>query len=141
MLLKITCSVLGDDLPLTSVLIIDDNTRFIVTLRDFLESRRGYRVVATVSDPRHALENAADCRPDVILLDLSMPGINGLDLIEPLRRTCPDAVVIVLTTHDADEYVLHAKEHGAHGFVTKSDATDRLLPEVERHLQNRAARR
>ncbi len=81
-------------------------------------------------DGRHALKTAIDERPDVIVLDISLPGISGMALLPLLRAAVPEVAVVMLTNHAEEEYVEEAMRRGAHGYVLKSDVQEALLPAV-----------
>jgi DNA-binding NarL/FixJ family response regulator len=100
------------------ILIVDDNARFRLRARQQLEAD-GYAVVAEAEDGASALEAARRHRPDVVLLDIGLPDMSGLDVAERLART-PDPPAVVLTsTHDAADFGERMESCGARGFVPK----------------------
>ncbi|MEU5897264.1 response regulator [Streptomyces venezuelae] len=119
-----------------SVVIADDQDMVRMGFRMILERSGGIDVLADVADGEAALETARRLRPDVLLADIRMPGIDGLEVT---RRLCADAAtpedrrprVLIVTTFDDDEYVRQALHHGASGFLLK-DASPELLVEAVR---------
>jgi DNA-binding NarL/FixJ family response regulator len=100
------------------VLLVDDHDAMLARTRAVLEG--DCDVVGAVSDGPAALAAAEALHPDVIVLDISMPGMNGLEVASCLRASGSPAAVIFLTVHDEDEFVLAAKAAGGIGYVIKS---------------------
>ena len=115
-----------------SVLVVDDDPTFVHHIERFLTQSGSLRVVGTAEDAVRAVSHACDLLPDIILLDVSMPGIDGFEAIAPLQEAAPRAAVIVVTMHEADEYRDRALALGADGFVLKSRIVDDLIPEINR---------
>jgi len=105
-------------------------------LRALLEAA-GHKVCAEASTGREALAAARRTAPDVAVLDVSMPDMNGLEAAARIREAVPDAEVLVLTAHDAEEVVRGALEAGARGYVLKSDAGGDLVNAVADLLRHR----
>jgi DNA-binding NarL/FixJ family response regulator len=121
-----------------SILIADDHPVVRRGLKALLETRPGWRVVAEAKSGREALQKAKDVRPDVAILDISMPGLNGLDTTALIRQSSPKTRVLILTMHAGEELVERAVQAGASGYVLKSDAEDDLISAVSSLLSNRA---
>lgn len=102
------------------VLIADDHPMMRDGIRAAIESRPGLEVVATAADGREALEQFLRHRPDVCLIDLQMPVLNGLDTIAAIRSLVPAARIIVLTTYKGDVQIARAIRAGASGYLLKS---------------------
>jgi DNA-binding NarL/FixJ family response regulator len=102
------------------VLIADDEPMIRAGARAILTSDPEIEVVADAGDGRAAVDLTRHHRPDVTLLDIRMPGLDGLDAAEELRRTVPDTAVAMLTTFDDDEYVARALAAGTSGFLLKA---------------------
>lgn len=117
------------------VLLADDHRLMAAGVRKLLESR--YQVVAIVDDSRALLETATAQRPDVILADISMPGLDGLEATRRLRRSLPEVPVIILTMHDDAGHVRAAFEAGASGYLVKSSASLELFEAIEEVLAGR----
>lgn len=115
------------------LLIIDDNRMFQRHARRFLDqAETDVATIEAASDAADGLAHAQALQPDVILLDLSMPGAGGLDVIADLRAAVPDARIIVLTRHDDPLYADQALQEGADAFVSKLHMTTDLVDEVGR---------
>ena len=118
------------------ILIADDHDVVRRGLRAVLEAA-GHKVCAEASTGREALAAARSTAPDVAVLDVSMPDMNGLEAAARIREACPDAEVLVLTAHDTEDVVRGALEAGARGYVLKSDAGGDLVNAVEDLLKHR----
>jgi CheY-like chemotaxis protein len=109
-----------------SVLIVDDNERFRSRARRWLEGS-GFVVVAEAADGGSALEAAREHRPDVVLLDIELPGIDGLTVASRLTRAADPPAVVLTSTHDAEDYGARAAGCGARGFVPKAELSGEAL--------------
>lgn len=108
------------------VLVADDHEMVREGIRALLE-REGFRVVADASDGRQAVAEATTHRPDLAVLDVSMPVMNGLETVESMGRLSPDTKIVVLTRHDEDDYVMAAIRAGVKGYVLKSQPSSELV--------------
>lgn len=111
------------------ILLADDHQLFRQGLRGLLE-KAGHEVVGEAADGRAALALAQSLQPDIAVLDLSMPLLNGLDAAAELKRLVPRTKVILLTMYTDKEYVLRALHAGARGYVLKSQAAEDLVRAV-----------
>ena len=109
------------------VLVVDDEPMVRVFLRTILGSAEDIEVVAEAHDGAAGLEAVQQHRPDVVLMDLRMPGMDGLTAIERINQLADPPNVVVLTTFDADPYVLRALRAGATGFLVKSTPPEELI--------------
>jgi DNA-binding NarL/FixJ family response regulator len=109
------------------VLIVDDHTMVRESLVGALQAAGDVQVVAQAANGAEALEKALQARPEIVITDLSMPGINGIEVVRRLREVLPEARVLVLTMHTEDEYVLQAVRAGASGYLAKDSDTSELL--------------
>jgi DNA-binding NarL/FixJ family response regulator len=109
------------------VLIADDHTMVRESLVSVLQAEPDIQVVAQAADGIEALEKAILTRPDVVVADLSMPRLNGIEVVRRLREALPGTRVLVLTMHQEDEYVLQAVRAGASGYLVKDSAAAELL--------------
>ncbi|MEG3191383.1 response regulator transcription factor [Lysobacter sp. D1-1-M9] len=116
------------------VLIADDHTLVRESLVGLLQHDGDVQVVAQAADGLETLEKAAASRPDVVVTDISMPGLNGIEVVRRLCESLPGTRVLVLTMHQEDEYVLQAVRAGASGYLVKDSAASELLAAV-RSLQ------
>ena len=108
------------------VLICDDHTLIRAGLRRLIESFDGIEVVAEAAGADEAVIRAGEALPDVVLLDLSMPGRNGFEAMAELHRTCPGCAVVIMSMHDDASHVREALARGAKGFVVKEAAPAEL---------------
>ncbi len=112
------------------VLIADDHTLVRESLVGLLQSEGDVLVVAQAADGIETVEKAVAVRPEVVVVDLSMPRLGGIEVVRRLREALPDARVLVLTMHQEDEYVLQAVRAGASGYLVKDSAGSELLAAV-----------
>jgi DNA-binding NarL/FixJ family response regulator len=112
------------------VLIVDDQALFREALRTLLALRSELEVVGEAGNGWEALTRAAETRPDVVLMDMKMPGLDGVGAIRRLRVQSPDAKVVVLTTFDDDELVFEGLRAGAAGYLLKDASAERLLEAI-----------
>jgi DNA-binding NarL/FixJ family response regulator len=115
----------------TRVAIVDDHPMVAEGIRAILESFEDIEVVATYSSGQEIIDNAASLSPDVILLDLNMPGMNGLTVMEILLETHPRMRILVLSMHDSPEYISTALSHGAMGYVLKDVPTEEIKTAID----------
>ncbi len=112
------------------VLIADDHTLVRESLVGLLQGDGDVQVVAQAANGLEAVERAQQVQPDVVVTDLSMSGIGGLEVIRRLRAALPATRILVLTMHQEDEYVLQAVRAGASGYLVKDAASSELLAAV-----------
>ena len=115
--------------PLT-VLIADDHELFAESIHAFLSTDERIRVVGRARDGREAARLAAEASPDVVLMDISMPVMNGFAAAREIRRAAPDVSVLFLTGSNSPADVAAAREAGGSGFVTKDRIADELLDAI-----------
>ena len=108
------------------VLLADDHTLVRAGLRKLLESMPQIEVVGEADDGLALLTLAAQLQPDLVLMDIAMPGLNGLETTARLRKTCPEIRVLILSMHQNEEYVRQALRHGACAYLLKDAATVEL---------------
>src|SRR3984957_4504583 len=113
------------------ILLADDHEIVRRGLRALLEKREGWEICGEANDGREALEKAMQLKPDVVILDVGMPNLNGLDTTRQLLQMDPHFKIIVLTITDSDQVIREALDAGARGFVLKSDAARDLVSAVE----------
>ncbi|MYV99277.1 response regulator transcription factor, partial [Streptomyces sp. SID3343] len=112
------------------VLLADDERLIRAGVRAVLSTDAGIEVVAEAADGREAVEQARKYRPDVALVDIRMPHLDGLAATAELRRVAPDTAVVILTTFGEDEYIATALDSGATGFLIKSGDPRELIAGV-----------
>ena len=113
-----------------SVLLVDDHPVVIEGLRKLLEAAGDIEVTGTANDASHAIDRARALRPDVILLDLRMPGATGIQATRRLREQEFEGAVILLTSYGDQAYVRQALEAGADGYLLKSTPSDELIQSI-----------
>src|SRR5512136_954113 len=113
------------------VLICDDQDMVCEGLRAILKSAREIEVVGVAHDGAQALDLIPQTRPDLVLMDLKMPGMNGIQATRLLRERHPQVRVLVLTTYDADEWVFDAIRSGAAGYLLKDTPREALIDAIK----------
>jgi two-component system response regulator NreC len=112
------------------VLIVDDHAIVRDGVRMILEAQPDIEVVGEASDGREALEAARQLSPGVVLMDIAMPGMNGLEATAAMRRDLPDVQVLILTMHEDYEYFFEVLRAGASGYVLKGASSDDLVSAI-----------
>lgn len=113
------------------ILIADDHEVARRGVRSLLESHPGWEVCAEAKDGRDAVELAEKTRPDLILLDIGMPNLNGLEAARQILARTPNVAILILTMHDSDHVIREVLQAGARGFLLKSDAGRDLVAAVD----------
>ena len=113
------------------ILIADDHELARRGIRALLENHPGWEVCAEAKDGRDAVEQAAATKPNLVLLDIGMPNLNGLEAARQILATNPGVAILILTMHDSDNVVREVLRAGARGYVLKSDAGRDLIAAVE----------
>ena len=114
------------------VLLADDHSIVREGLRKVLEDSNEIEVIAEAADGENALDEAISKKPDVAVVDISMPGMDGLEVVTRLKAFCSEVPVLILTMHDEEQYVIRAIEAGAMGYVTKQSAPEQLVAAVKK---------
>lgn len=112
------------------ILLADDHVTVRQGLKLLIESQGDMRVVSEASDGREAIEKARAVRPDVVVMDISMPGMNGLVATRTLKELHPESVIVILTRHGDDAYLQELLRAGADGYVLKQSAASELLQAI-----------
>jgi len=113
------------------VLIADDHDVVRKGLKMLIEEHAGWQVCGEARSGREAVEKCAQLNPNVIVIDVSMPDLNGLEATRQIRKTCPRTEVLIITHHDSDEMAAEVMDSGARGYVLKSDSDTDLVRAVE----------
>jgi DNA-binding NarL/FixJ family response regulator len=119
------------------LLLADDHEIVRKGLRALLEAEPGWQVAAEAADGRDAVEKAQQVKPDIAILDISMPYLNGLEATRQIVRDISQTKVLVLTMHDSDPLIQQVLEAGARGYLLKSDAARDLVPAVDALIRNK----
>jgi DNA-binding NarL/FixJ family response regulator len=124
--------VLAVVMPFTRVLLADDHSFVRRGLRTILEATRQYEVCGEAADGRQTLDLATRLNPDIVILDISMPPPNGLEVAAQLRQSLPKTRILMITMHDSEEMLRAAAATGASGYLLKSDAEELLMVALQR---------
>jgi len=117
------------------ILLADDHTILRAGLRMMLNAQPDFEVVGEAQDGRQAIQEAQRLQPDVILMDITMPDMNGIEATRQIKKLLPETKVLILTMHEHDEYVFQALRAGASGYMLK-EAADTDLISALRVIQN-----
>ena len=118
-----------ESLPI-KILIVDDHTMVRDGLSSMLGRQQDFAIIGEAGNGREAVEKAQDLGPDVILMDLRMPEMTGVEAMRAIGERDPEAKIIVLTTYDTDEYIFDAIEAGAKGYLLKDTSREELFSAV-----------
>jgi DNA-binding NarL/FixJ family response regulator len=113
------------------ILVADDHGLVRRGARALLQARHGWRVVGEAANGREAVEKAIELKPDVAVVDIGMPELDGVEVTRQIREAAPDTNVLVLTMHESDQMVRRALDAGARGYLLKSDLTECLAKAVK----------
>ncbi len=109
------------------ILLVDDHTILRAGLKMMLNAQPDMDVVGEAHDGRAAIQEAQRLQPDIVLMDITMPDMNGIEATRQIKKVLPDAKVLVLTMHENDEYVFQALRAGASGYILKEAADTELI--------------
>jgi len=113
------------------ILVADDHAVVRAGLRTLLESRPGWQVGGEAANGREAVELAARLKPDVAVMDIGMPLLNGIEATRQIRRVSPETEILILTMHESEQMVEKVLEAGARGYILKDVADSTLISAVE----------
>jgi DNA-binding NarL/FixJ family response regulator len=116
---------------MTRILVADDHDVMRRGIRELLEEHAGWEVCSEASNGRQAVDQAITLRPDIVVLDLGMPELNGLDAARQIKKAVPRTEVLIFTMHETDQLVRDVFAAGALGYVLKSDAARHLVNAIE----------
>jgi two-component system response regulator NreC len=109
------------------ILLADDHTILRAGLKMMLNAQPDMEVVGEAQDGRQAIEEVQKLRPDIVLMDITMPDLNGIEAARQIKRLIPDVKILMLTMHEHDEYVFQALQAGASGYMLKEAADTELI--------------
>ena len=117
--------------PKITLLLVDDHPLVREGLRSYFAQEKTFEIVGEAVDGTEALRLAKDLLPQIILLDINMPGMNGLETARLLKKTLPKSKILILTMHDTKEYVSRMISTGVHGYVLKDSSPSELITAIE----------
>ncbi|MCJ7514637.1 MAG: response regulator transcription factor [Dehalococcoidia bacterium] len=116
--------------PRTRLLLADDHPLLRKALRDLLEKEKTFEIVGEAADGEEAVRLVTEITPDVVIMDISMPNLDGLQATQQIKARCPNVAVLVLTVHTDDECILEILKAGAAGYLIKSAFGDEVIHAV-----------
>jgi DNA-binding NarL/FixJ family response regulator len=119
------------------ILVVDDSDRFRQFLVLSLRRRAEFQFIYEASDGLEAVERAEELKPDLILLDIGLPGVNGIEAGRQIRKVSPNSKILFVSLESSADVVQEALQLGAQGYLLKADAARELLPAVDAVLQGR----
>jgi DNA-binding NarL/FixJ family response regulator len=123
------------------VLVADDHAILRQGICSLLEARLGWQVVGEAANAREAVEKAAQLKPDVVLLDINIPEIKGIEATREILKATPKTEVLILTMHESETAIREVREAGARGCILKAGAPGELLAAIEALRKPKAASR
>jgi two-component system, NarL family, response regulator LiaR len=112
------------------IILVDDHPLLRQALRDVVEKQPDFEVVAEAGDGEEAIKLAAELMPNVVIMDIGMPNLNGLEATKRIKASCPQIAVLALTVHSDSEHILGILKAGASGYLTKSVYGDEVIQAV-----------
>jgi len=113
------------------LMLVDDHDVVRTGLRSFLETQPGFEVIAEAKNGLQALEKAKEAKPDIVLMDITMPDMDGIEATLKLKNLYPDCQILVLTVHADKQYFMKMLSVGASGYLTKQAAADELVAAIQ----------
>jgi len=113
------------------VLLVDDHAMFRAGIRSYLQLSADFTIVGEADNGQDALLKIKELSPDIVVMDIAMPGMDGLSTTRLIKETCPDSKVLLLTQHENREYILPALKMGASGYILKRAAADELITAIK----------
>jgi len=113
------------------LMLVDDHDVVRTGLRSFLETQSGFEVIAEAKNGLQALENARERQPDIVLMDITMPDMDGIEATLQFKKLYPDCQILVLTVHADKQYFMKMLSVGASGYITKQAAADELVAAIK----------
>jgi DNA-binding NarL/FixJ family response regulator len=114
-----------------NIAIFDDNARILQSMRLLLEGFTTYKVTGIFNDATNIIAKLKLSKPDVILMDIDMPGISGIDAVKEIRQFLPECIIIMQTIHDDEQKIFDSLKAGAHGYLTKDTKPTDLIKAIE----------
>lgn len=112
------------------LMLVDDHDVVRAGLKAFLQTQDDFEVVAEAGNGEDAIRKAEEYKPDIILMDITMPGMDGMEATRKIRLLCPGCLILALTVHDDKQYFIKMLAEGASGYITKQSAVDELVAAI-----------
>jgi DNA-binding NarL/FixJ family response regulator len=125
----------NDDL---SIYLVDDHSMTRAGMRSLLDGLDGFRVVGGQGDAREAIEEISKIKPDLVLLDITMPGLSGIDAISQIRDVHPAVKILMLSHHEGETFVEQSLQQGADGYLSKDSEADELAIGIRAVMKGQA---
>ena len=117
--------------PTIRILIADDHPTILEMVKRILKAHHGFEVVGEARDGQHAVSLAKSLKPDVIVINVTMPKMSGFEAARRIRVRVPDSAIVILSSHKDEQFIEEARKAGANGYVAKSDADKQLILAIE----------
>lgn len=117
-------------MPLIHIMLVDDHQVVRTGLKSYLESQPDFKVIAEAGNGQEAIARALETRPDIILMDITMPVMDGLEATRQIKKQWPECVILSLTVHEDKFYFMEMLAAGASGYLTKQVASDELVSAI-----------
>jgi len=121
----------GESMKTLRILVADDHDLMRRGIKALLQSHAGWEVCGEAHTGREAVTKAEELKPDIVILDISMPDLNGVDAAKRIRKSSPDTEVLILSVHYSDQLIRDILEAGVRGYIVKSDSDRDLIIAVE----------
>src|SRR5271154_1595803 len=121
----------GENMKTLRILVADDHDLMRRGIKALLQSHAGWEVCGEAHTGREAVTKAEELKPDIVILDISMPDLNGVDAAKRIRKSSPDTEVLILSVHYSDQLIRDILEAGVRGYIVKSDSDRDLIIAVE----------
>lgn len=116
------------------IAIFDDNENLLNSMRLLLGTEPGFLVVGAFNDVLNCVEDVRECRPDVVLMDIEMPGMTGIDAVRVLKKEMPDLLILMQTVFEDDDTIFDAICSGASGYILKNQVNNQLVSGIKEML-------
>lgn len=122
-------------MKIVKIFLADDHTMFRDGLKVILAANYNYKIVGEAGNGREAFDKIEVLRPDLVILDIAMPDMTGIEVAHQVRRYYPEIKIIILSRHDNEEYVNQLLKYGVHAYILKENASDDLLKAIKEVLK------
>ncbi|MDD5645200.1 MAG: response regulator transcription factor [bacterium] len=120
-----------------TIIIADDHDIIREGIKNILKSESSYKIVGEASDGKSVIDKVKTAKPDILLLDISMPEMSGLEAIRAIRLSSPETKILIISVHKSNAYIMKALESGVMGYLQKENAGEELIPALEKIAKGR----